>query len=157
MKQKTLSQLAPEAARILDSLSQDGEILQMRRYRQHGDVSTFDHCRNVAELSVRINRRLHLRADEAALARGAMLHDFYLYDWHTPDPSHRPHGFRHPERAAQNAIRRFNVGETEQRIIRSHMWPLTVLSVPESKEAVLVMLADKYCAFREMYGRRRRG
>lgn len=156
MKRKTLLQLAPEAARILDSLSQDGEVRKMRRYRQHGDVSTFDHCRNVAELSVRINRRFHLRADEAALARGAMLHDFYLYDWHTPDPSHRLHGFRHPERAAQNAIRRFDVGETEQRIIRSHMWPLTLTKPPQCREAWIVCLADKCCAVTETLFRGRR-
>lgn len=155
-KRTPFLQLAPEAASILDNLSRDGEVRQMRRYRQHGDVSTFDHCRNVAELSVRINRRFRLRADEAALARGAMLHDFYLYDWHISDPSHRLHGFRHPEWAVRNAVRRFGVGETEQRIIRSHMWPLTLTKLPQCREAWIVCLADKCCAITETLFRKRR-
>ena len=138
-----------DADRILDNLSQNAEVQRMRRCRQHGDVSTYDHCRDVAELSLRINRGLRLHSDEAALARGAMLHDFYLYDWHTPDPSHRLHGFRHPEWAARNAVRCFAVGEKEQQIIRCHMWPLTLTKVPRCREAWIVCLADKFCALRE--------
>ena len=138
-----------DALSALECLSQDETVRQMRSFRQHGRVSTFDHCRNVAETSIRVNRRLHLHSDESALARGAMLHDFCLYDWHTPDPSHRFHGFRHPERAVKNAVRLLGIGKKEQQIIRCHMWPLTITKLPRCREAWIVCLADKYCAVRE--------
>ena len=142
-------QSVSEARQILDDLSRNETVRQMCRYRQHGGVSTFDHCRNVAGMSLRMNRRFHLHSDEAALVRGAMLHDFYLYDWHMPDPSHRLHGFCHPERAARNDVSYFNAGVKEQQIIRSHMWPLTLTKIPRCREAWIVCLADKCCAVTE--------
>lgn len=138
-----------DARLIIERLARNEIVQQMRKYRQHGRVSTFEHCRNVAEVSIRLNRRFHLHSDESALARGAMLHDFCLYDWHISDPSHRLHGFRHPERAAQNAARLLGVGKKEQQIIRCHMWPLTLTKLPRCRESWIVCLADKYCAVQE--------
>ena len=54
----------------------------MREFIQHGDVTTYQHCKNVVVVSCWINHRFHLGADETTLAVGAFLHDFYLYDWH---------------------------------------------------------------------------
>jgi uncharacterized protein len=124
-------------------------LLPMKDFAQHGRVSTYDHCRRVARLSLRINRRLRLHADKAALLRGAMLHDFYLYDWHEPGMSHRLHGFTHPARAAENAVRLFHIGRREQDMIRRHMWPLTITAVPNSREGWILCLVDKYCSLME--------
>jgi len=121
----------------------------MKGFAQHGRVSTYDHCRHVARLSLRLNRRFHLHADKAALLRGAMLHDFYLYDWHEPGMSHRFHGFTHPARAAENAARCFGVSRKERDMIRCHMWPLTLTAVPNSREGWILCLADKYCSLME--------
>lgn len=121
----------------------------LRTYRQHGNISTYDHCLSVARTSFLIAWRLHLRINEHALARGAFLHDYYLYDWHhSPE---RLHGFRHPLIAMHNAIRDFGISALEAGIIRSHMWPLTLRSVPRSREAVLVCIADKICALCETF------
>ena len=49
----------------------------------------------------------------------------------------------HPSYAAANAKRDFGIGEKEENIIRSHMWPLTVTKLPKCREAVIVCIADK--------------
>ena len=49
----------------------------------------------------------------------------------------------------------FDLNDKEMAIIRSHMWPLTLFHPPQSKEAVVVMMADKYCAVREMVFRKK--
>jgi uncharacterized protein len=134
------------------------KVLEMKSYIQHGNITTYDHCRRVAAASLKINRKLHLGADEKKLAVGAMLHDFYLYDWHAyDDGSHRLHGFRHPEKARMNASEVFHVGKKEQDIIRTHMWPLTLHTVPRSREAVIVCMADKWCSLQETIFMRKKG
>ena len=84
------------------------QVLQMERFIQHGSVSCLEHSVAVAELSFWICRRLGLRADWNSLVRGALLHDFFLYDWHDKAPD-RPglHGFTHPKTALKNAERLF--------------------------------------------------
>lgn len=143
-----------EADGVLEALRQNPKVRQMRAYPQHGSVTTYDHCESVTRLSRRLNRLLRLHADETALVRGGMLHDFYLYDWHEKDRAHALHGFRHPDWAAENAARYVGVSGKEREIIRSHMWPLTITRIPRSREAWLVCAADKLCALMETIGKR---
>jgi len=144
---------APEEG-ILRELEANPQVARMKEYIQHGRVTTLEHGERVARMSCRLNRTLHLRADEGALARGALLHDFYLYDWHKVNENNWLHGFRHPERAARNAALYAGAGEKEQEIIRSHMWPLTLTHIPRSREAWLVCFADKWCSLEETLFRR---
>ena len=144
-----------QLAAMLRGWADTRDALRMRRYIQHGSVTTYDHCMSVARASFWLNRRLHLGADEASLVRGAFLHDFYLYDWHEKDRSHRLHGFTHPATALRNAQARYPLDWREQDIIRSHMWPLTMRQLPRCREAVVVSLADKGCSLRETLFRRK--
>ena len=64
---------------ILAQYDQHPEVQRMREFIQHGDVTTYQHCKNVVLVSFWLNRRFHLGADETSLAVGAFLHDFYLY------------------------------------------------------------------------------
>lgn len=139
---------------ILRELKARTILDRMRAYKQHGRISTYDHCERVAKLSYWLNRRLHLHADEVVLLRGAMLHDFFLYDWHENDASHRWHGFSHAEAARTNAVEHFDVGPAEQHVIGSHMWPLNLTKLPRSREAWIVCLADKCCSLEETLFRR---
>ena len=52
--------------------------------------------------------------------------------------------------ALENAGRCFDIDDKVKNIILSHMWPLPFVERPKSREAVLVNLADKYCAYQEM-------
>ena len=130
-----------------DILTSPGMRLQ-RQHMQHGRVSVFEHSLAVALMCVKLSRALRLRVNERALVRGALLHDYFLYDWHEPDPSHRWHGFFHPQTALKNAERDFSVGDTERDMIAHHMFPL-VPRPPRCRESALLCLADKLCALRE--------
>ena len=141
--------------RALHRLESDPKVAQMKRFSQHRGNPTFVHCRSVAVMSFLLAQRLGWRIDEAALARGAMLHDFHLYSFRGSRVNVFDHAFGHPRRALENAERLFPLSGKEKNIIVSHMWPLTLFTPPRSKEAFLVTLADKLCALREMGARRR--
>ena len=143
-----------EASQILGELQKDEHVQEMKKYIQHGDVSTYEHCESVARLSLKINKALSLHADQRTLLTGAMLHDFYLYDWHTD--SEGLHGFYHPGIACKNAVEHFDIDSRVQNIIRSHMWPLTITCIPMSKEAWIVCMADKYISTKETLFNRKR-
>ncbi|MGI5893836.1 MAG: HD domain-containing protein [Candidatus Merdivicinus sp.] len=127
-----------------DILQSSGMQLE-REFIQHGNVSVLEHSIHVAYLSLWLAYALRLEINTRALLRGALLHDYFLYDWHIPDPSHRLHGFRHAKFALKNAMRDFSLGKTECDIIARHMFPLN-LTPPKYRESILVCLADKICA-----------
>lgn len=76
---------------------------QMKKYIQHGDVSTYEHCLNVACYSLYLARSWRWNVNEEELVIGAFLHDFYLYDWHLRKRKGRLHGLCHSALAAKNA------------------------------------------------------
>ena len=134
------------------------EITESEKYKktkdflQHGTVSVFDHCLSVAETSLKISKVFHIGIDEESMVKTALLHDYFLYDWH--DKNHpKLHGFRHAKIAAENAKRDFGLTEKEYKIICSHMFPLG-WKLPLSREAIVLTLADKYCATKECFKRR---
>ena len=116
---------------------------------QHGCVSVYEHCVSVAAMCLLLARALHIKTDEKALVRGALLHDYFLYDWHTPDKTHRWHGFTHPKCALGNAERDFYLSHIERNMIISHMFPLTIQAPPRCRESIILCIADKICAVRE--------
>lgn len=134
---------------------QAGDILRSegfqseKNYRQHGQVSCYEHSIDVALLSVRLARRLPFKFDMRSLVRGALLHDYFLYDWHQADRSHRFHGFIHARRALENAERDFTLSPLERDIIVKHMFPLNP-ALPRYRESYLAILADRICSIREI-------
>ena len=141
---------ADEISTAIGELKKDGRYRELNNYIQHGTVSVFKHCRNVAYVSLLIADRLHIRVDRKALVKGALLHDYFLYDWHEKRKGHHFHGFTHPGTALKNAEKEYELGDIERNIISRHMFPLTV--VPRMcREAWLVCLADKYCAVKETF------
>ncbi len=136
---------------ILEEFKETKEAEIMKRCIQHGRISTYDHVCSVALLSFYLNRRFHLGASDSEVVRGAFLHDFYLYDWHKNGYVGRFHGFHHPAIALKNAEQLYELTLVERNIIESHMWPLTLFSVPKCRAAFLVCLADKICSCREIF------
>lgn len=121
-----------------------------RNYIQHGTMPVYRHCMDVANQSVKISKFLGVNCSERELIRGALLHDYFLYDWHDRQRENYQffHGFYHPGIALKNAQKEYNLSDREKDIIKKHMWPLTVVP-PLCREAWVVTTADKYCSLLE--------
>ena len=132
-------------------LLKNPEVRILRDIPQHEGNNTLNHSIDVAKVSFALAEKLGMKIDEKTLARGALLHDYYLYDIKERGYSDYYHGTSHPATALSNAQEKFELSEKEKNIIRGHMWPLTLFHPPTSKEAWLVSIADKYCAIKEMW------
>jgi uncharacterized protein len=130
------------AADILNS----DVFCQSKNYIQHGKTSIYEHSIQVAKTSLKFSLFWRVRGQKA-LVRAALLHDFFLYDWH--DEWKLDHGWTHPITAAENARKYFNVSEKEYSLIRTHMWPWTLLHPPRYKEGWLICLSDKIVSLKE--------
>lgn len=146
-KQKQWHDLLKEhGSDILDS----DNFRKTKEYIQHGDMTVNSHCIDVAKYSLAISKKLGIPCSQRDLVRGALLHDYFLYDWHEKchEDRKRLHGFYHPGIALRNASKEYDLSEREKDIIKKHMWPLTVVP-PLCREAWIVTTADKYCSFLE--------
>ena len=126
-------------------------VLRMKLYPHHGNTNCYQHCLHVSYYNYVWCRFFHLDAKSAA--RGGMLHDLFLYDWHThaKETGQRFHGLTHPKTALNHACRLFPLNDIEKDVIRAHMWPVTFFSIPHTKEGWIITLTDKYCgAFESM-------
>lgn len=137
---------------ILSDILSNETVQEMQKYIQHGEVSCYSHCYYVAYYTYLICKKLKL--DYKSATRGAMLHDLFLYDWHTTSPADinekGAHAWAHPRIALKNASKIFNLNDTEKDIIKSHMWPVTI-KFPKTKEAFIVSCMDKYSATTETF------
>lgn len=134
---------------ILNDILNNDTVRDMKKYRQHYDVSTYEHCLNVAYLSYKICKKL--KWDYKSMARAAMLHDLFLYDWRNSKKELKLdgyHAFVHPKIALDNASKIFELNKKEKDIILKHMWPIT-LTFPKYREAYVITLTDKISAIQE--------
>lgn len=121
-----------------------------KSFIQHGTTSVYEHSISVAIMCILIASILPFKINRKSLVKGALLHDYFLYDWHKKDKSHNWHGFRHPGFACKNAKRDFDINHIEENMISSHMFPMTP-TIPRYKESMILCLSDKICATREIF------
>lgn len=151
---KKFWKLKMEQLRLVNSLikkmSANSQLNENLLYIQHGTTSIFTHCKNVALVSLLIAQIFRLRVDRYSLVRGALLHDYFLYDWHDKIVCPHLHGYVHPKIALKNASKVFDLNETEKDIIVHHMFPLSIVP-PKTLEGWLVTTADKLCGIYETF------
>ncbi|PKL40117.1 MAG: HD family phosphohydrolase [Spirochaetae bacterium HGW-Spirochaetae-1] len=123
-------------------------FISLESFRHHGSISCLEHSLSVAIKAFEMARGG--RADEIATTRAALLHDFYLYDWHIDSPG--LHGFKHPYIALRNAQKYFTLSNIEKDAIKRHMWPLTPIP-PRYRESMIVSIADKAVTWEDYLGR----
>lgn len=136
--------------RRLTELETHTRLDHLKNYIQHGDTSCYMHSLAVAYVSFFIVRKLHLHCHFTSLLIGALLHDYFLYDWHDRNKSVRWHGFRHPGIALKNAVQDWRLDTLEADIIKHHMFPLTPVP-PTHRESIVVCIADKLCSTYEFF------
>lgn len=139
-----------EFREIIQDIIENSSILSLKEHVQHMKGSRFAHCYEVAFYTYVLTKKLGL--DYISATRGAMLHDFYFYDWRNKgvEGQRRFHAYRHPRIALHNATQNFDLNEVEKDIILKHMWPLT-FPLPKYSEGYIVTFVDKYCATKEFF------
>jgi len=129
----------------------------MRMYKHHLDTRAV-HSLQVCCIAWRKATK-STKYDATSVAIGALLHDFFFYDWQNEKAnldqhdiklkvySPKLHGFIHPLIAFDNANKFFPhlMNKMIEDIIVKHMWPLTI-NPPRYRESWLVSLADKRCS-----------
>ena len=128
------------------------DLRKMKEYIQHGNTDTLLHSVAVAHFSYLLAKALRINIRLRPLIVGALLHDYYLYDWHVPDRSHNWHGFRHPFTSAKNAHAHYSISHIEEDIILRHMFPLIPIP-PRYRESAIVCLVDKICSVYETFSK----
>ncbi len=139
----------PEYLRCVRDILDNKVFQSMDQFIQHGHTTCKAHCIQVSYIAYQICQNRGW--DSRSAARAGLLHDLFLYDWHTHarETGEHFHGFTHPRVAMENAIRYFHVSEKEQNMILRHMWPLTPVP-PKYKEGYAILYADKICGLAEV-------
>ena len=135
---------------IVREIINNKTVQEMKKYRQHYNTNTFEHCFNVSFMSYKVCKKLHL--DYKSTARATMVHDLFLYDWRGGLKAERfrdLHAFAHPKIALKNAEKLFTLNKKEKDIIVKHMWPVTLFHIPKYLESFIVTLVDKHSALYE--------
>ena len=135
---------------LVEKCINESELLNTSAFIQHGNTTVLLHSIAVAYYSYLIASALKKDVFKSELITGALFHDYFLYDWHIPDKSHRLHGFHHPRRALENVEKIMELTDRERNIISRHMFPLTLIP-PKYFESVLVCMVDKSCSLYEIF------
>ena len=139
----------PEYLACVEDILEHPGFQSMEQYIQHGSTTCKAHCIQVSYMSYCICRKRNW--DYRAVARAGLLHDLFLYDWHThaKETGNHSHGYTHPRTALNNASLHFSLTKSERNMILRHMWPLTIVP-PAYKEGYVLLFADKFCSLAEV-------
>ena len=137
-----------------------GEILQSqelhRAYSQtHHTWSTVgEHTLRVAAASLAICyalRKIHVSTDTSAVVKGALCHDLGILGRYEKYKSNKECSRRHPADSVEIARKLVeDLPEKSADIIERHMWPAGHSKAPNSLECVIVSVADKYAAIKDL-------
>lgn len=133
---------------IKDILSCE-QVLQLDRYKRHGNITCFRHSVAVAYYSYLLCSRLGKGVNCRSVIRGALLHDFFPYENHEKR-TRGPRGRSYSKAVLENAESYFWLNIVERDIIQMHRWPLTV-KLPKYKETFVVSMVDKCCCVVETF------
>ncbi len=120
-----------------------------KAFMHHGKTSVYEHSIQVAYKSYIIAKKMNFTKNLRSLVVGALLHDYFLYDWHDRLNGVRLHGFKHPFTALRNVKAELEIDDITEDIIVKHMFPMTIIP-PIYTESWIVTIVDKVCAINEL-------
>ena len=137
---------------IYQTFLNDERILKMKEIPMHRGSNCYEHSFKVAKRAIRNSLRLFRKnIDLEVVLIGAILHDYYLYDWRSDRSLRKGHAKNHERIASENASRDFDIPMEIKKVIESHMWPFNIKCFPNTREARIVSLADKSVASLEAF------
>lgn len=132
---------------IYQTFLHDERILKMKDIPMHRGSNCYEHSFKVAKKAVKNAIKLFKKnIDIVVVLIGAILHDYYLYDWRKDRSKRKGHVKNHPKIASANASRDFDIPPEVKEVIETHMWPFNFKQYPHSREAKLVSMADNSVA-----------
>lgn len=134
---------------IIKDIIENEEFQKTKNFKVHGNTTIFAHSYAASYFCYLACKKRKL--DYRSAARGALLHDFYLYDWRVKDSHVRPHAFTHPLTSYLNAKKQFTLNWMEKDMILTHMWPVTLFTIPLCREGWILTMIDKSCATIEFF------
>lgn len=153
MKKYNQELLSREFTQKIRDITHSDEYRVMKHYRHHVKGSVYDHSVKVAYLCYRHYKRFGTKIDPTEFLRGALLHDYYLYNRKNKTVSPHFHGFVHPKYALGNASAHYpDLSRMEKDMILHHMFPLTPVP-PKTKAGWLICFYDKVAAVTDLFGK----
>ena len=126
---------------IVSDILKNKEFIDLK-YEIHHGISRLDHSLNVARLTYKMCKRLHVKNYEE-ITRAALLHDFFR----TEDVPEKCF-LNHPLKAVENSKKNFEISDFQENIIAAHMFPVTK-TIPKHVGSWIVSGADKAVAIYE--------
>ncbi len=131
---------------IVKDILENSSFKKLQNIEHHG-ISRWEHLTKISYRSYIIAKRLKM--DYKSVARGGLLHDFYLDGDERNAKKKFLDTFIHPKKALETSINTFELNDIEKNIIISHMFPIYP-ALPKYKESVLVDIVDKIIGSYEM-------
>ena len=134
-----ITMLDREYQKIVSDIIENNEFDKLKEINHHG-ITRYEHSLKVSYRAYKIAKALKL--DYQAVARGGLLHDFFIS---SNDKTHKESvklTFTHPRIARDNAHNLFMTNIKEDDIIVSHMFPFYI-KFPKYAESWVVNLTDK--------------
>ncbi len=131
---------------IVKKILENNEFNKLKNIEHHG-ISRYNHSLRVSYYSYKISKKMGL--DYVGVARGGLLHDFFLSNEDRKMKERFLSTFTHPKKALKKSLENFDLSDKEQDMIKTHMFPINY-RLPKYSESWIVSLVDKYVAFIEL-------
>ncbi|MCR4716605.1 MAG: HD domain-containing protein [Lachnospiraceae bacterium] len=142
-----------EVRRLGASIIESKEFMSAYNETHHNATSVAKHSEDVACTSIRICRLLEkfgISVNHQDMVNAALCHDLGMLDRNEKYESVKACHKEHPMESvsvAKSILADYN--DNVEDAISNHMWPVTG-SFPKSKEGRVIVVADKYCAMKDL-------
>lgn len=137
---KEISDREEQYLNIVDDILDHSEFIKTKDIIHHG-MNRYDHSVRVSYYSYKVAKLLKL--DYKGAARAGLLHDFFLVDNEALTIKEKLATLvNHPKYAVAYASKYFDLSDKEKDMILTHMFPVSLTTVPKYMESWVVDIVD---------------